>query len=203
MESDAIFVHAKALNDSDSVGAGTRIWAFAHVLRGAVVGRNCNLGDHVFVEGGARIGDGVTLKNGVAVWEGVVLEDFVFVGPYAVFTNDRFPRSPRNPVVAERYASKGWLASTRVCHGAAIGASATILCGLTIGRYAMVAAGSMVTRDVAPFTLAAGNPARTAGRVCACGHRLTRVRQTLRCDACARVYTIRKDDLELCEGSPI
>jgi len=97
------FKHPSALVESTAIGAGTRIWAFAHVLRGARLGRHCNIGDHCFVEGGARIGDNVTIKNGVAIWEGIVVRDNAFVGPFAVFTNDLAPRSPRFPAAARRY----------------------------------------------------------------------------------------------------
>ena len=105
------FQHPLALVESGAVGAGTRIWAFAHVLRGARIGAHCNIGDHCFVEGGARIGDNVTIKNGVAIWDGVVVRDNAFVGPFAVFTNDLAPRSPRFPGAARRYAE--WILSMK------------------------------------------------------------------------------------------
>ena len=132
-----VFVHPQALNDCESVGSGTRIWAFAHVMQGARVGRQCNLGEHTFVETGAVVGDGVTVKNNVSVWSGVTLEDHVFVGPAAVFTNDRAPRSHPD----FRSGPAGW-EKTRVCYGASIGANATLLCGITLGRWCLVAAGS-------------------------------------------------------------
>ncbi|MEK6677557.1 MAG: acyltransferase [Planctomycetota bacterium] len=164
------FVHPTALCESDSVGDGTRIWAFAHVLQGAVVGKNCNIGDHAFVEGGATLGNGVILKNGVMVWDGVSIEDYVFVGPGVVFTNDRYPRSRHLPEAAERMRNaESWLIRTTVQTGASIGAGAVILCGITIGRYAMIAAGALVTRDVPDHTLVKGHPASLAGYVCRCG----------------------------------
>jgi len=169
--------HPYALVESDDIGHGTRVWAFAHVMPGARIGNDCNIGDHAFVEGGASIGNGVTLKNGVCVWEGVHLGDGVFVGPYAGFTNDRWPRSARNtavPEVAGRYADKSWLLATQVEEGASIGANATVLCGITIGAYALVAAGAVANRDVAAHSLVAGSPARHIGWVCCCGQRLTR-----------------------------
>jgi len=141
-------------------------------LKRARVGRDCNIGDHCFVEGGARIGDNVTVKNGVAIWEGVVVRDNAFIGPFAVFTNDLAPRSPRFPGAARRYESRAWLSRTVVEEGASIGANATILCGLRIGRFAMIAAGAVVTRTVPAYALMVGVPARQAGWVCACGARL-------------------------------
>jgi UDP-2-acetamido-3-amino-2,3-dideoxy-glucuronate N-acetyltransferase len=146
------FVHPQALCESPRVGRGTRVWAFAHVLPGARIGRDCNLGDCVFVENDVVVGDRVTVKNGVQLWDGVRLGDDVFVGPNATFTNDPFPKSEvRLRTVVEA--------------GASIGANATILPGLTIGRGAMVGAGAVVTKDVAPFALVLGNPARVAGDV--------------------------------------
>lgn len=159
------FQHSHALVESRSIGKGTRIWAFAHVMKGARIGRDCNIGDHCFVESGARVGNGVTIKNGVQVWEGVTLGDFVFVGPNATFTNDRYPRSPRFPLVAGRYQTKRWVSKTIVGKGATIGANATILCGIKIGAFAMIAAGAVVTNDVPPHTLVAGVPARRVGHV--------------------------------------
>ena len=161
----SVFVHALALCESDDVGPRTRIWAFAHVLAGARVGADCNVGDHAFVEGGAVVGDGVTIKNGVLLWSGVTVEDGVFLGPGAVFTNDAGPRAPYPKGPA------GWR-DTLVRRGATVGANATVLSGLTIGRWAMVGAGAVVTADVADHALVVGNPARQAGWACECGRTL-------------------------------
>lgn len=144
------FSHPNALVESKQIGANTRIWAFAHVLAGARIGADCNICDHVFVENDVIIGDRVTIKCGVQIWDGVRLEDDVFVGPNATFTNDIFPRS-KQPFE---------IRPTIVSRGASIGANATILCGITIGAGAMVGAGSVVTRDVPPRAVVAGNPAR-------------------------------------------
>ncbi|WP_336945264.1 acyltransferase [Sphingomonas panni] len=144
-------MHTHALVESDGIGERTRIWAFVHILPGARIGTDCNICDHVFIENDVRVGDRVTIKSGVQLWDGVRLADDVFVGPNATFTNDLMPRS-RNPDFIPL--------ETHVEAGASIGANATILPGLTIGARAMVAAGAVVTRDVPPDTLVAGNPAR-------------------------------------------
>jgi UDP-2-acetamido-3-amino-2,3-dideoxy-glucuronate N-acetyltransferase len=172
-----VFVHPRGLCESDRVGPGTRIWAFAHVLAGARIGRDCNVCDHAFVEGGAVVGDRVTIKNAVLVWDLVTVGDDVFLGPNVVFTNDHAPR-------AEIKKGRDALAATVVHAGATIGAGATIVCGTTLGGYCFVAAGAVVTRDVAAHALVAGNPARAAGWVCACGGRLD---AGLGC-ACGRRY---------------
>jgi UDP-2-acetamido-3-amino-2,3-dideoxy-glucuronate N-acetyltransferase len=151
-----VFIHEYGLCETDKVGPGTRIWAFAHVLAGASIGVDCNICDGVFIEGGAVVGDRVTVKCGVQLWTGVELEDDVFVGPNATFTNDPFPRSQH------------WLDShpkTVVRAGASIGANATILPGLEIGRGAMVGAGAVVTRSVPANAVVVGNPARISGYV--------------------------------------
>ena len=183
-----VFVHPQAINESQQVGEGTRIWAFAHVMRGVVVGKECNIGDHTFIESGAILGNGVTVKNGVSIWQDVTLQNFVFVGPNAVFTNDLYPRSPRYPESSARYQDKNWLKQTLIKEGATIGANATIVCGVTIGRYAMVGAGTVVLKDVPDFRLVVGNPARDAGWVCMCGERLQE-EKAIRCKHCGRTYT--------------
>lgn len=158
------YQHPNALVESQQIGSGTRIWAFAHVLPGAVVGADCNLCDHTFLENDVVLGDRVTIKCGVQVWDGVTLEDDVFVGPNATFTNDSFPRSRQYPETFGR---------TLVRQGASIGANATILAGLTIGRNAMVGAGAVVTKDVPPNAIVVGNPARIQGYVTSAGKEST------------------------------
>lgn len=162
MSDQRFFAHPNALVDTEDIGEGTRIWAFAHVMKGARVGRNCNIGEQCFIEGGSRVGNEVVLKNGVAVWEGVELCDRVFVGPNAVFTNDIFPRAKLFKESVE----------TRIHQGASIGANATIRCGIEVGAWALVGAGSVVTRDVPDFALVTGNPARFRGFICRCGEKL-------------------------------
>lgn len=171
-------VHPKALCESDAIGEGTRVWAFAHVMPGARIGARCNIGEGVFVEGKVVLGDDVTVKNAVAIWDGVTVGDEAFLGPCCAFTNDLRPRSGR----FKRDPST-WL-PTQVGRGASIGANATIVCGVTIGEWAMVAAGSVVTKDVSAYALVLGVPARRAGWVCRCGERLP---AKLRC-SCGRRY---------------
>ncbi|MEM4409099.1 MAG: aminotransferase class I/II-fold pyridoxal phosphate-dependent enzyme [Candidatus Caldarchaeum sp.] len=159
----AYFAHPTALVESQQIGDGTRIWAFVHILKGAIIGRNCNIGDHCYIEDGVVIGDEVVIKNGVSIWTGVTIENRVFIGPNAAFTNDRVPRAKAFRSIYDR---------TVIQEGATIGANATLVCPLTVGRYALVGAGAVVTRDVPAFGLVYGNPARLEGFVCRCGQRL-------------------------------
>lgn len=147
---DRVFVHDRALVETELIGAGTRIWAFSHVMNGARIGSDCNVCDHTFIEGDVVIGDRVTIKSGVYLWDGLRVEDDVFIGPQATFTNDPFPRSKAAfecPI-------------TTLKRGASIGAGAIILPGVTVGERAMVGAGAVVTKDVPPDTVVVGNPAR-------------------------------------------
>lgn len=167
------YIHPKALVETDQVGADTKIWAFAHVMAEVRIGSDCNIGDHAFIETGATIGNGVTIKNNSQIWKGVHIADYAFIGPNVVFTNDRRPRSPRMPLMKQKGLSeKDWLVETFVEEGASIGANATILPGVRLGRYCMIGAGSVVTKDVAPFALVVGNPARVLGKVDEEGNRM-------------------------------
>jgi acetyltransferase-like isoleucine patch superfamily enzyme/dTDP-4-dehydrorhamnose 3,5-epimerase-like enzyme len=150
------FVHPQGICETDTVGAGTRIWAFAHVLPGARIGAECNICDGVFVENDVVLGNRVTVKCGVQIWDGISIEDDVFIGPNVTFTNDSFPRSKVYPDTFAR---------TIVRQGASIGANATILPGIEIGVGAMVGAGAVVTRSVPPNAIVVGNPARIKGYV--------------------------------------
>lgn len=174
-----VFVHPLGCNESDTVGAGTRIWAFAHVLAGAVVGERCNICDHAFVESGARLGNNVTVKNGVLVFDLVTVEDDVFLGPGVVFTNDLRPRAA---------IKKGHdaLDPTLVRTGATLGAGTVVVCGNTIGAYAFTASGTIVVNDVPAHALTVGNPGRRIGWVCECGERLP---IDLQC-SCGRGYAL-------------
>jgi acetyltransferase-like isoleucine patch superfamily enzyme len=162
--SEAAFIHPTAVVDPRaSIGAGTRAWINVQVREGAQVGENCILSKDVYVDHDVTIGSGCKIQNGVSVYNGVTIEDEVFVGPNACFTNDRVPRA-NNP---------DWqVTPTRVRRGASIGANATIVCGVDVGEYAMVAAGSVVTKDVPAFALVMGNPARVVGRVDEAGNRV-------------------------------
>ncbi len=148
--------HPAAIVETENIGAGTRVWAFVHILPGAQIGADCNLCDHVFIENDVVVGDRVTLKSGVQLWDGVRIEDDVFIGPNATFTNDPFPRSKQH---LSEYAT------TLVQKGASIGANATILPGVTVGQNAMVGAGAVVTKNVPPNAIVVGNPARIVNYV--------------------------------------
>lgn len=148
------FAHPDARIESQNIGKGTRVWAFAHILPGAVIGAGCNICDHTFIENDVVVGDRVTVKCGVQLWDGITIEDDVFIGPNATFTNDPFPRSGQYPVECTR---------TLIRKGASIGANATILPGIVIGSGAMVGAGAVVTGNVPPNAIVVGNPARISG----------------------------------------
>lgn len=173
-----------------TIGSRTRIWAFVHVLSGVTIGEDCNVCDHTFIENQVRIGNRVTIKCGVSLWDGVVVEDDVFIGPNAVFTNDKRPRSRKHPDHFPTILLK---------EGCSLGANATILPGITIGRWAMVGAGAVVTHDVPDFALVVGTPARLVGWVCECGEKLAfQAAHQLRCE-CGRHYEqLGKDSIREC-----
>jgi UDP-2-acetamido-3-amino-2,3-dideoxy-glucuronate N-acetyltransferase len=193
---EEVYCHPTALVETGEIGCGTRIWAFAHVMAGAVIGNNCNVGDHCFIESGAVVGSEVTIKNGNMIWEGVTLENGVFVGPGVCLTNDLYPRSARLAQARERYHDRDWLVRTRVKTGASLGAAAVILGGVTIGEYALVAAGAVVTHDVPPYAIVAGNPARPRGWVCQCGLPLSLQNERAQCDNCGQCFLLRNGTVE-------
>jgi UDP-2-acetamido-3-amino-2,3-dideoxy-glucuronate N-acetyltransferase len=165
VSANTYFVHPQAIVDTHDIGSGTRIWAFAHVMSGAHIGLDCNICDHAFIEAGATLGNNVTVKNGVAVWQGVTIEDNVFLGPNCVLTNDYNPRSYIKKTGAA-------LETTLIRANATVGANATIVCGITVGQYAFIGAGTVVIRPVRDFALMVGNPARHIGWMCVCAKSL-------------------------------
>ncbi|MCI9134222.1 MAG: N-acetyltransferase [Lachnospiraceae bacterium] len=173
------FVHQTSIVDEDvEIGEGTKIWHYSHIQRGARIGCNCSLGQNVNISNQVKVGNGVKIQNNVSVYEGVQLDDYVFCGPSMVFTNDLTPRA--------RYP-KGHLGylPTLIRHDATLGANCTIVCGHTIGEYAMIAAGAVVTKDVPAHALMAGVPAKQIGWVCKCGQVL---HTDLSCPDCGRHY---------------
>jgi acetyltransferase-like isoleucine patch superfamily enzyme len=178
------FAHPTAdVSPQARIGNGTKIWQHCQVREDAVIGENCILSKSVYIDVGVRIGSNVKIQNGVSVYSGVTLEDGVFCGPHCVFTNDRHPRAINSDGTLKR--ADDWLRSeTRVQMGASIGAHATIVCGVTIGRWAMVGAGAVVTRDVPDYGLVYGNPARLRGWVCPCGEKLDEERGAAAMPSC-------------------
>ena len=179
MESNDVFIHEKALVETQHIGSGTRVWAFAHVMAGATIGSHCNICDHCFIESGAKVGNHVTVKNGVAIWDGVTIEDEVFLGPNAVLTNDLFPR------VAYKTPSNEFL-PTLIKRGATLGANVTVVCGVTVGEQSLIGAGSVVVKDVPAYGMLVGNPAKRIGWICSCSKKLP---ESLSC-SCGRSFEL-------------
>jgi UDP-2-acetamido-3-amino-2,3-dideoxy-glucuronate N-acetyltransferase len=175
------FVHESSyVDDGATVGAGTKIWHFCHVMPGAVIGEQCNLGQNVVVMSGVRIGNHVKVQNNVSLYQGVVLEDYTFCGPSCVFTNVATPRS--------HVSRKEEYVETVVKRGASVGANATVVCGVNLGEYSFVGAGAVVTRDVLPHALVVGVPARQIGWVCRCGVSLVLEAGNATCGHCGTAY---------------
>jgi UDP-2-acetamido-3-amino-2,3-dideoxy-glucuronate N-acetyltransferase len=182
-QSRNVFVHESSYIDEDvDIGEGTYVWHFCHILPGVRLGRKCRLGQNVVIGPRVRIGDNVKIQNNVSVYHGVTLEDDVFCGPSAVFTNVVNPRSavPRN-------RDEDCL-PTLVRRGASIGANATVVCGHTVGQYALVGAGAVVTKDVPDYAIVCGNPARHQGWACQCGIVLRFQASSATCESCGRTY---------------
>ncbi len=190
------FVHPTAIVEDDvEIGEGTRIWHFVHVRKGARIGSGCNIGKGVYIDAGVKIGNNVKIQNFVSVYRGVTIEDDVFLGPHATLTNDLYPRA----------FNESWeIVPTLIKKGASIGANATIVCGVTIGEYAMVGAGAVVTKDVPPHALVYGNPARIKGFVCYCGRPLkneniveeTNEHVIFKCPSCGKTVKILRSHYE-------
>lgn len=184
MDEKKYYVHPSSyVDDEVRIGDGTKIWHFCHVQRGASIGANCSLGQNVNIGNNVKIGNGVRIQNNVSVYEGVEIEDNVFCGPSCVFTNVITPRS--------HFPVHGVYAKTLIKEGVSLGANSTVVCGHTVGRSALIAAGAVVTKNVKDYALMAGVPARQIGWVCECGKRLD---DTLECE-CGRCYEIKDNDL--------
>ena len=191
-ERPEVYVHPSAIVDEPcEIGAGTKIWHFSHVMRGAQVGKHCNFGQNVFVAPGVKIGNHVKIQNNVSVYEGVTLGDYVFCGPSMVFTNVINPRGG-----IER---KSEFQPTTVERGVTFGANCTIVCGHRIGEFAFIGAGAVVTRDAPAYALLVGNPARRIGWMCRCGTRLPAGAGRVSCSACRAAYREKGGHLEALE----
>jgi UDP-2-acetamido-3-amino-2,3-dideoxy-glucuronate N-acetyltransferase len=184
-----VYVHPSSFVDEPcEIGEGTKIWHYCHVMKDARIGRGCSLGQNVFVGRAVVIGDHCKIQNNVSVYEGVTLEDYVFCGPSMVFTNVINPRSEIERKTEYR--------TTRVGRGATLGANCTVMCGHDVGAYAFIGAGAVVTRDVPPYALMLGTPARRAGWMCRCGIRLPDGKSELQCTACGARYRESAGNLE-------
>ena len=189
------FVHPSSIvDDGARIGKGAKIWHFSHVMKGAVVGKKCVLGQGVFVGSGVKIGNGCKIQNNVSVYQSVTLEDDVFCGPSCVFTNVYNPRA-----FIER---KHEFLPTLVKKGTTVGANATIVCGVTIGRYALVGAGAVVKKDVPDYALVVGVPARQIGWICRCGVKLKAPQESaeVKCESCGCEYKLENNSLKSCKG---
>lgn len=177
------FIHPKALVETKKIGKNTKVWAFSHILSGATIGEDCNICDHTFIENDVVIGNEVTVKCGIYIWDGIKIEDKVFLGPNVVFTNDLRPRSKVYPYE---------FAKTNIKYGASIGANATIIGGNTIGKWAMIGAGSVITKSVPDYALVYGNPAQLKGYVCECSEKLSFKNNTTSC-SCGKSYLLKNN----------
>lgn len=175
------FKHPMSDVQSEQIGAGTKVWQYVVILKKAVIGENCNINCHTFIENDVIIGNNVTLKSGVYLWDGIRIEDDVFIGPNATFVNNSYPRSQKYP---DKHIG------AYICKGASIGANATILGGITIGEYSLIGIGSVVTKDIPNNSLWIGNPARHIGYVCDCGQKLN---NDFFCDICDSHYKIKNN----------
>ena len=192
MEEKKYFVHESSYVDEPSeIGEGTKIWHFSHIMPNCKIGRDCNIGQNVVISPDVVLGNNVKIQNNVSVYTGVICEDDTFLGPSCVFTNVINPRS--------FISRKDEYRKTIVKKGASIGANATIVCGHNIGKYAFVAAGSVVTKDIPDYALVMGNPARVKYYMCKCGHKLNFEDNKAKCEFCDSKYKIKNDIVEECQ----
>lgn len=181
------FIHESSYIDEPcEIGAGTKIWHFCHIMNDCQIGEKCNIGQNVVISPFVTLGNNVKIQNNVSVYTGVICEDDVFLGPSMVFTNVINPRS--------HVSRKDEYKKTVIKRGASIGANATIVCGNTVGEYALVGAGSVVVKDVAPYAIVAGNPARQIGWVCQCGERLHFIDKKAECASCKKEYYLEDNE---------
>lgn len=190
-----IYVHPRAeVSNQAKIGSGTKIWHHAQIRENAEIGRNCNIGKGVYIDFGVKIGNNCKIQNYVSIYHGVTVEDDVFIGPSVTFTNDLYPRAF---IWSEEKVSK-----TIVKRGASIGANSTIICGITIGKFAMIGAGSVVTKDVPSYALVYGNPAKINGFVCECGRKIEKFEESKDdfvkgiCKFCKKEILINKEDFK-------
>jgi acetyltransferase-like isoleucine patch superfamily enzyme len=182
-----VYIHPNAIVETKNIGKGTRVWAFAHILKGAKIGRNVKIADHCFVENDVIVEDNVVVKNGISIWDGIKIEKGAFLGPNVVFTNELFPRSG---------FPKG-LEKTLVKQGATIGANSTIMTGITLGKYCTIGAGSVVTKDVPTHALIYGNPAKQRGWVCVCGLKIIFDDNKKANCSCGRNFILKNEQVQL------
>lgn len=189
MSNKNYFAHESAYIDENVlIGNNTKIWHFCHIMSGAIIGEDCNIGQNVVISPNVMIGNGVKIQNNVSVYEGVICEDDVFLGPSCVFTNVINPRSN----ISRKHEYK----KTIIGKGASIGANATIVCGHAIGRYALIGAGSTVTKDVQDYTCVVGSPAKKLYYVCKCGNRLLKKKNKYVCESCGKEYEMKNDKMK-------
>jgi len=181
-----VYIDKTAIVKTINIGENTKIWQYVVILENAKIGKNCNICSHCFIENDVEIGDNVTIKNGVYLWDGLRIENNVFIGPNVTFTNDLYPRSKNYKIPLKTYIKEG----------ASLGANSTILCGITIGKYSMIGAGSVVTKDVPDYAIVKGNPAKITGFICECGEKLIGIEEIPKksleiiCKNCRREYIL-------------
>lgn len=184
-----VFIHESTYVDQPcSIGKGTKIWHFSHIMQNCEIGERCNIGQNVVISPGVKLGNNVKIQNNVSVYTGVVCEDDVFLGPSMVFTNVLNPRSA--------VSRKDEYRQTLVKKGASVGANATIVCGVVLGEFSFIGAGSVVTKNVKPYALMVGNPAKQTGWMCHCGVKL-KISNSIHCDSCKSRFTLEQDNLIL------